>query len=40
MYKAIAVGFLFFTIATVLGAMGRPTPGAATGAGIRKKPGR
>ena len=39
MYKAIAVGFAFFTIATVLGALGRPRPGAATGAGTRRKPG-
>ena len=40
MYKSIAVGFAFFTIATVLGACGLPKPGAATGAGTRRKPGR
>ena len=40
MYKSIAVGFAFFTIATVLGARGRPRPGAVTGAGTPRKPGR
>ncbi|VEB45818.1 cytochrome c-type biogenesis protein CcsB [Chromobacterium violaceum] len=27
MYQAISVGFLFFTIATILARCGRPTPG-------------
>jgi len=39
MYKAISVGFAFFTVATILGACGRPKRGAATGRGIRKKRG-
>jgi ABC-type transport system involved in cytochrome c biogenesis permease subunit len=38
MYKAIAVGFAFFTIATIPVPCGRPRPGAATGAN-RKEPG-
>lgn len=39
MYKSIAVGFAFFTIATVLGRCGPQKPGAATGAGTPRKPG-
>ena len=39
MYKSIAVGFAFFTIATVLARSGPPRPGVATGAGTRRKPG-
>ena len=40
MYKAIAVGFAFFTIATVLGALWAAEAWVDTGAGTRRKPGR
>jgi ABC-type transport system involved in cytochrome c biogenesis permease subunit len=39
MYKAIAIGFAFFTIATILGALWAAKPGAPTGSGTRRKPG-
>lgn len=39
MYRAIAIGFAFFTVATVLGRCGRPTPGAPIGSGIPRRPG-
>jgi len=40
MYQAITVGFAFFTIATILGALWAAEAWAVTGLGIQKKPGR
>jgi len=40
MYKAISVGFAFFTIATILGAVWRQRLGAVIGPGMQKKHGR
>ena len=40
MYKSIAVGFAFFTIATTSAPSGPPRRGEVTGAGIRRRRGR
>ena len=40
MYKSIAVGFAFFTIATVLGALWAAEAWGGSGAGTPRKPGR
>ena len=40
MYKAIALGFLFFTTATILGAVWAAKACGASGPGIPRKPGR
>ncbi len=39
MYKSIALGFAFFTIATILGRSGQQRHGEVIGRGIRKRPG-
>ncbi len=40
MYKAIAIGFAFSPSPPSSARCGRPKPGAATGRGIRRRPGR